>query len=282
MATIFRSDFEGALHHVFGRGNNKQTLFFEDKDRRFFLGKLKTLKEELHFGLHAYCLMSNHFHFLIETGPTPLSSIMGRLLTAFAVRFHGRNSTVGHVFQGRYGARLCRTSSSFLRILRYIHRNPVAAGMVKQPQDWPWSGHRELLGIGESLLDARSTLYRLAPDVSEARGLYKRFTADSIDDAAAFNEILELDEITRQPDKSLDAMVAEIAEAYGVDAGQLISGSRKRSLTMAKIRLIKEGLTRGYSQASMAQLLKCCESAVSQLIRRDNLSEEGRLQLFSK
>jgi REP element-mobilizing transposase RayT len=129
----------GGTYHVTSRGNRLQSIFHDDYDRRVFLAIRDRVIGRCEWQLHAYCLMSNHFHLLIETPNPNLSAGMQRLKCDYAAYFNGRYSFEGHLFQQRFGSRLIETEEYFADALRYIALNPVKAGLCGHPADWPWS-----------------------------------------------------------------------------------------------------------------------------------------------
>ena len=139
MARPLRIEYPGAIYHVTSRGNARSTIFDDDEDRWRFLDILSTVVKRHRWLCHAYCLMGNHYHLLIETPEANLARGMRQLngiVTQSHNRFHNRS---GHLFQGRYKAILVDKENYLLELCRYIVLNPVAAGMVKAPENWPWS-----------------------------------------------------------------------------------------------------------------------------------------------
>lgn len=261
-----RTDFSGAIHHVYARGNNKRDIFLDDSDRLFFLQRLAALKRETGFKLYALCLMTNHFHLLIETGKETFSNIMRRLLTAHSMRFNRKYQTVGHLFQGRFGSRLCSRDAYFLRLLRYIHRNPVAAGIVSSPLQWRWSGHADLLKGESALLDCEFPLGFFGEGPA-ALAAYAAYVEDACDDrwTPPLTEEILTDE--REP---LWPLLGEVSVEFGVDATALASGRRLRTLMAAKREFVRRGFDAGYSQAELARSLRCTDAAIAYLRREDN------------
>ena len=147
MARKPRVHFPAALYHVMLRGNGGQDIFFEDADRYRFYLLLQQGVERYGHRIHAFCLMSNHIHLAIQVAETPLSHIMQNITFRYTrwVNWHRKSS--GHLFQGRFKAVLVDADSYLLELIRYIHLNPVRAGMVAAPEDYPWSGHRACLGL---------------------------------------------------------------------------------------------------------------------------------------
>lgn len=132
------------------RGNHKQIIFRDRKDFEFFLTLLSSIHKKMHFKIHAYCLMTNHFHMIVETGNLEIWKIMKPLCQHYAEYYNERYEQVGHLFQGRYKSCLVQSDSYFLLTSRYIHMNPVKANIVKYPGEYPWSSYKAFMRIEES------------------------------------------------------------------------------------------------------------------------------------
>src|SRR5262245_15334685 len=136
-----RAEEEGAIHHVYARGNRRQVIFIDARDRLTYLARLRGVVERCRWSCLAYCLMDNHVHLLLET-PTPnLGDGMRRLHAAYAQTFNARHGKVGHLFQGRYGNERVTSDAQLAATLRYIALNPVEAGLCADPRDWRWSSY---------------------------------------------------------------------------------------------------------------------------------------------
>jgi len=147
MARPLRIEFAGALYHVTARGNARSNIYGDDEDRRQFLALLETVVHRYDWYCHAYCLMDNHYHLLIETGTPSLSKGMKLLNGAYTQYFNRRSSRVGHVFQGRFKAILVQKDGYLLELARYVVLNPVRAQMVRHCKEWPWSSYRATAGM---------------------------------------------------------------------------------------------------------------------------------------
>jgi putative transposase len=144
-----RLDTPGALHHVMGRGIERTRIFRTDQDRGDFLERLLELSMNKDLTVYAWALMPNHFHLLVRTGRQPISRSMRKLLTGYVVNFNLRHNRYGHLFQNRYKSVICEDDPYLLELTRYIHLNPLRAGMVgnlKQLSQYRWAGHSAIMG----------------------------------------------------------------------------------------------------------------------------------------
>jgi putative transposase len=122
-----RIDAPGAFHHVIARGINRQKIFLDDSDKKNFLDRLSALLKDSGIKCYAWAVLDNHFHLLLRTGAVPISTLMRRLLTGYAVSHNLRHERFGHLFQNRYKSILCQEDPYILELVRYIHLNPLRA-----------------------------------------------------------------------------------------------------------------------------------------------------------
>ena len=144
-----RLDAPGALHHVMGRGIERTTIFRTDQDREDFLSRLADFCLDGNLHVYAWSLLSNHFHLLLRTGRQPISRSMRKLLTGYVVNFNLRHKRHGHLFQNRYKSIICEDDPYLLELTRYIHLNPLRAGLVGDVRGlskYRWTGHSVILG----------------------------------------------------------------------------------------------------------------------------------------
>jgi len=141
MARPLRLEFAGALYHVTSRGNRQELIYELNADRESFLTIMSDVCKRYNWVCHAYCLMDNHYHLLVETPDANLSKGMRQLNGMYTQIFNRAHHRVGHVFQGRYKAILIDKDSYLLELSRYIVLNPVRARMVGSAEEWPWSSY---------------------------------------------------------------------------------------------------------------------------------------------
>ena len=146
MTRPLRIEFEGALYHITSRGNAREKIFLDDEDRSDFLATLGETVKRFGWICHAYCMMSNHYHLLLETPAPNLSRGMQLLNGVYTQRFNRHHKRYGHVLQGRFKSILVEKESHLLELARYIVLNPVRAKMVRSARDWPWSSYRATSG----------------------------------------------------------------------------------------------------------------------------------------
>jgi len=150
MARPLRIEYPGAFYHVTSRGNEQKDIFKSRKDREKFLNYLESSTERYGAVIHAFCLMNNHYHILLETPTGNLSQIMRHLNGAYTTYFNVKRKRAGHLFQGRYKAILVEADSYGLELSRYIHLNPLRAGSVNRPEEYEWSSYRHYIGLAKA------------------------------------------------------------------------------------------------------------------------------------
>jgi REP element-mobilizing transposase RayT len=180
MARKLRTDEEGALHHVTARGNGKQAIFLDDRDRRMYLALLSDVIRRKRWRCLGFCLMDNHIHLLIETPEGNLAAGMQRLHGDYARYFNTRHDRVGHLFQGRYGAVRIESDEQLWAVARYIAANPVQAGLCELAEDWPWSSHALVLtGGGPRWLETDRLLEFFESDGGRPLARYRELVAET-------------------------------------------------------------------------------------------------------
>jgi REP element-mobilizing transposase RayT len=172
----------GAIYHVTSRGTEGRPVFLDDLDRRLFISMLAEVVQGREWTCPAYCLMTNHFHLLIQTPHPDLAVGMHRLNSAHANYFNRRHDHVGHLFQSRYSAEVIEKESHLLEACRYIVLNPVRAGICRRPGRWKWSSYRATAGYvpPPAFLAANLVLGQFADDPRRAALRYVEFVAEGV------------------------------------------------------------------------------------------------------
>ena len=177
-----RIDAPGALHHIIVRGIERKAIFRDLKDYHNFRERLGRILEDTDTPCFAWSLMKNHVHLLIRTGHVPLSTVMRRLLTGYAQQFNRRHKRHGHLFQNRYKSILCEEDPYLLELVRYIHLNPIRAGIVKDLKalsTYPQTGHSVLMGkMKNDWQDTEYVLKLFGQTIRAARKAYHDFVSE--------------------------------------------------------------------------------------------------------
>ena len=251
MARKPRVHYPGALYHVILRGNDGQSIFFDDKDRTRFYFLVQEGVERFGHRIHAFCLMGNHVHLAIQVGEASLSRVLQNLSFRYTRWVNWRQGRSGPLFQGRYKAILVDADVYLLELTRYIHLNPVRAGMVKEPQDYRWSGHRAYLGLEPiPWLTTDWVLSQFSGRASSARRAYHRFiwegkresrqeeyyrgsSADSriLGDDAFVDRILGEKQTVMRPKVTLVGLMRAVCREYSIKEGELGRPGRGPSLS---------------------------------------------------
>jgi putative transposase len=180
MARPLRLEFPGAVYHVTSRGNARQDIVADDRDRTQFLTLLAHVIDRYRWLCHAYCVMDNHYHLLIETPQPNLSLGMRQLNGRYTQGYNRRHDRVGHLFQGRFTAIVVEKEAHLLELCRYVVLNPVRANMVSHPRHWAWSSYRATVGetTAPPFLTTNWILGHFGSRVSPAQEQYRTFVAE--------------------------------------------------------------------------------------------------------
>ncbi len=202
MTRPLRIEYAGALYHVMSRGNRRQTIFENDDDRRTFLRILSRVIRSHDWICHAYCLMGNHYHLLIETLEPNLSRGMRDLNSEYTQKFNYNHKTVGHLLQGRYKAILVEKEEYLTALARYIALNPVRSNLVAKPQDWRWSSYRPTAGYSHPpfFLTIKSVLSIFSKNKVSAQKKYKEFVENNLHASSPIEEEDQRGMVAGSPD----------------------------------------------------------------------------------
>jgi len=253
MARRERIHYPGAVYHVMLRGNGGQDIFFDESDRIRFYDLLEEGVKRFDVRMLALCLMSNHVPLVVQVAEIPLSRLIRNVSFRYTRYRNARQRRTGHLFQGRYKAIVIDAENYLLELVRYIHLNPVRAGIVGNPGDYRWSSHRAYLG--KEVLPWLSTewiLSRFSPRKGTARRLFRNFVADGIggdyreefhsgtregrilgDDDFAEDALRRAGEKVNRP-VSVEEIVAHVCKRYGLDPEDLAEPGKNRNFAEAR------------------------------------------------
>lgn len=175
----------GLIYHLFSRGNNREPVFFETSDYQRFLTNLERFRSPLKYTLYAYSLLPNHFHLLLKVGEVHISKIMQRIMTAYTMYINKKHDRVGHIFQGRFGSIIVEKETYLLAVQRYIHLNPVRAGLAGDPKLYPWSSFKRYFLPNRELpqINTQEILEMFSQNTSKQLKLFHEFTLEGIKEA---------------------------------------------------------------------------------------------------
>lgn len=281
MSRPLRIAFPGAIYHLTSRGNARAAVFICDEDRQQFLRLLATCIERFNWICHAYCLMDNHYHLLIETPDANLKEGMRQLNGVYTQKFNHTHGRVGHLFQGRYKSILVDKNSYLLELCRYIVLNPVRAKMVAEPGSHPWSSYSATLGQANCpvWLQTDWLLQQFATRKSQARQRYAEFVAQGIGQESPWTKLKgqillgdehfveclrpfldDNDKLSEVPRTQKMLARPELSELFP-DELRLNKNARNTNILQAFSR-------HGYSMASIAKHLNLHYTTVSKVIAR--------------
>jgi REP element-mobilizing transposase RayT len=282
----------GGVYHVILRGNHRQAIFTEPSDRQMLDALVAETLERFDARAHAYCWMTNHMHLALQVADAPLGPIVRRIAGVYARRIQQRLPTTGHLFERRYRSVLVDADTHLLRLVRYIHLNPLRAGLVADPVDYPWSGHRAYLGLTSiPWLTTDFTLRLLGTNRSSARRAYARLISagGDPDDSAQFSRGMPGDTRvlgddgflarvtatrrrvppTRPSRPTLEQLIEAAAKEAGCTVEALASASKTRAVADARCRVTERALAAGVASISeIARRLNRSHSSLIEALQR--------------
>jgi putative transposase len=285
MARPLRIEYPGAVYHVNSRGNARNKIFSNDQDREIFLSVLGTVVKRYNWLCHAYCLMDNHYHFMIETPDANLSIGMRQLNGIYTQKYNRRHYKTGHLLEGRFKAILVQKDNYLLELCRYVVLNPVRAGVVEKPKAWRWSSYQATAGL-------RNEPYYLTTDWilglfnntrTVAHKQYRKFVREGIQRGTPWEELqgqvlLGGDEFVKKFKDLLEdkRQVKEIPRRQRyvsrpsldkIFSGQEAKGQRDMSINTAH-------MSHGYTLKEIADYLGIHYTTVSKVIAKAGVSKK--------
>jgi len=283
MARPLRIEFPGALYHVTSRGNARQDIALDDEDRAAFLAVLAEVRARFAWLVHAYCLMGNHYHLLVETPEANLSRGMRQLNGVYTQRFNRRHGRVGHVFQGRYKAILVERESYLLELCRYVVLNPLRAGMVGKPGDYRWSSYRATVGRepAPAFLTTDWVLAQFARRRVQAQEAYRAFVAAGTGRASPWSDLAGQaflggeDFVERLRPRPGDADLSEVPRRTRLAGrpalGDILGPGEGLGKPERNRRIVRAHLAHGYTLAEIARHSGLHYTTVSKIVKASTL-----------
>ncbi|HFQ81919.1 MAG TPA: transposase [Desulfobacterales bacterium] len=299
MARKPRINIPGGIYHVMLRGNGGHDIFWQPQDQCRFLLLVQEGIARFDYRVHAFCLMTNHVHLIIQIGRYPLSKIVHNLSFRYTMFINKQKKQTGHLFQGRYKAFLIDADSYLLELVRYIHNNPVRANIVGAADAFPWSSHRAYSGYDElPWLTTMWVLGQFTETADSARQQYRNFIAKGAEEGyrADFHKGMTdsrvigddsflktvISEREKAPVISLQAIIETVCRSYGIQLQDLQGQSRARM--MSEARGIICWLAQRLASASISEVAILFKRDISTMSRAvGNIDRKSReSEKFSK
>jgi len=285
MARKPRIHYPGALYHVTLRGNNRQDIFYRDSDRPLWESILTTALARYKASVHAYCWMDNHMHLIARVAKEPLASTIRYAASQYSRKINLREQRTGHLFERRHGAYLVEDDSHFKGLIRYIHNNPIRAGMVETMDQYRWSSHLAYAGhlenswlqtefvlgmFGETKRIARRHyLAFIRTEVDEDLSIYRHADNDADDDVPNQAETTDnpAAPAPSPPPQTLESIIQRHLRRSGLTDTLLIGPSKARYISKVRTEIIMDALQQGIANiADLSRRLNRSESAISQAV----------------
>lgn len=207
-------------YHIMLRGNEKKDIFYSDEDKLRFLETIYEKKLGNRFFLHAFCLMNNHIHLMLSEGTEDVSRVMKRITVSYVHYFNKKYKRVGHLFQDRFRSEVVDQESYILALVRYIHQNPVKAGIVKKPSDYRWSSYNCYLDENNrfaKMLDIDVVLGLFSEDRKAAVKKFEEYMNE--DSAESFLDLMEEEEV--MDEEAASELFEKMLRKHGIESNKV-------------------------------------------------------------
>jgi len=289
MARKLRIHYVGAIYHVICRGNNREFIFEKNYEKEKYVELLIRYKKRYHFKIYAYCIMGNHAHMLIEVGETPLSKIMQGIQQVYTYYYNKKSNRSGHVFEQRYKATPCNKDNYLLSLIRYIHQNPVRAGMTEGLK-YPYSSHINYISDNaDGLVDIGFPLGLFGSSLKHQLEEYNDFMGEK-ENAIKEPDIEELmDETMKYQEKeekahkySLDDIIKAVCYYYNIKREEISIKVRTKQLVNArKIVILLAKKYTDVSNKELSEALNLSQPTISNIIADEVVEEKYKKEMDS-
>lgn len=246
MSRYARQHSASNVYHIMIRGNERKDIFLDEEDKRRFIDTLDRMKGQKGFTIYSYCLMNNHVHLLIREGEEAIQKSMKRIGVSYTYYFNKKYQRVGHLFQDRFRSEPAEMDSYLLAASRYIHNNPVKAGLVHKAEDYRWSSYCAYICAGlsgkQSLIDCDFLLSMLSDETERAIAMFKEYTSNYAEDRFIdLNSEGEINKEKKDVNQDTILRIANILKNYNLVLESL-RNCRNKELRNNVLREIKENL----------------------------------------
>ncbi len=288
-----RIHFPDACYHVTLRGNHREPIFDRPDDRTRLDVIVTKVMERFEGRLHGYCWMTNHLHLIVQVAHEPLSRIMHRIASRYAREFQRQRATTGHLFERRYHSRLVSTDQYLLQLLRYVHYNPVRAGLASSPDGYQWSSHGAyMLRAGGAAVTTGLALNALHVDPRRQQRAYRDWMAiaptdmalePAVDGKGGAGDAAESDRVnttpvpeSTAPRPTLQDLITDVCRQRGISPDALRSPSKRRELSHARLEVALRASHEGICTLSaVAHALNRSVAAISSAVQRAWIAAPG-------
>ncbi|SFF92873.1 REP element-mobilizing transposase RayT [Desulfotomaculum arcticum] len=268
-----RVEYAGALYHVIQRGNNREYIFDKDEDKTFLLKDIKDRKVGTGFKLYGYVIMDNHYHLVLQVEDEPLSKLMHLINSSYGRYYNREHNRTGHVYDGRYKVIPIQNERYLMAVLRYVHRNPVRAGICSQVNKYSWSSDEYYRNNRGNFIDIDLLLGMLSNDREKAIKQYISFMEqedtidyEQMDVIGDRSFMITINPPKKEPvKKSLDEILVDTG-VCPADFTLIKNGSRKRNLVPYKVAYAEEAVKQKYTFKSIGENINVSATAISKLL----------------
>jgi putative transposase len=245
-----RKKSSSGIYHIIMRGINQQIIFEDDEDKRKYLGILKRCKEISGFELYSYCLMDNHIHLLVKETDEPISKVIMRISSSYVYWYNLKYGRCGHLFQERYKSENVEDTRYFLTVLRYIHQNPLKAGLAKSVWDSKWTSVHEYV--------QRASMV----DIDKGLNLFSRDRKSAIKGFGIFMQQKNEDHCLEYIVRMADSQVREYLFTLGITSNSMLQQMDRehRNKILAKLKKLE-----GVSIRQIARITGISKSVISDI-----------------
>jgi putative transposase len=252
MPRVMRKRSSTGIYHIMIRGINQQNIFVEDEDNERFIDTLVTYQKEIEYEIYAYCLMGNHVHLLMKEGNEEIGNTMRRICVSYAYWYNWQYNRTGHLFQDRFRSEVVEDDAYFLTVLRYIHRNPLKAGLISDIGNYKWSSFKEYLERSK-IVNPHFALAMLSTERDKALARFHSFHMEANDD-----QCLDIDPVRKTfSDNEIRQLVLD---KYNIELAKLHSMEPETQAEILKYLKEQQG-------ASLRQLSRMTGFTVHKILK---------------